>query len=66
VEIIHLPENIQSDSKLLFGFPWPIILKPGKNKINPFMEYESVTRSMIAVIIALHGNPDNNLQSPCM
>jgi hypothetical protein len=28
MEIVHLPENIQSDSKLLLVFPWPIIIKP--------------------------------------
>jgi hypothetical protein len=33
-------ENIQCDSELLLGFPWPIIFKPETTKL--LAEYESV------------------------
>jgi hypothetical protein len=38
--------NLQCDSKLLSGFPWPIIFKPEK-KIKLLAEYENVTQSFI-------------------
>jgi hypothetical protein len=34
------------DSKLVSGFPLPIIFKSGKNKKKLLMEYESVTQEV--------------------
>jgi hypothetical protein len=38
--------EIQHDSKLLSGFPWPVIFRPEKNKIELLREYESVTQKV--------------------
>jgi hypothetical protein len=37
--------NIQNDSKLLSGFPWPIIFKPEITKL--LTEYEGVTQKVL-------------------
>jgi hypothetical protein len=38
---------VQGDSKLLSGFPWPIIFKPENNTIKLLTEYESVTQRVL-------------------
>jgi hypothetical protein len=82
----HLPE-IQSDSILLSGFPWPIIFKPYVSwktcmlklfsilqywfyKQYNFLSYTFIFRKQFYSVpsdlkIIGHGNPNNNLKSPC-
>jgi hypothetical protein len=53
---LYIFTEIQGDSKLLSGFPWPIIFKPEKNKIKLLTEYEDVTQKVLfgnAVLVAL-------------
>jgi hypothetical protein len=38
--------HLSCDSKLLSGFPWPVIFKP-KKKIKIFTEYENVTQKVL-------------------
>jgi hypothetical protein len=39
--------EVQSDSKLLSGFSWPIIFKPEEKYIELLMEYESVIQKLL-------------------
>jgi hypothetical protein len=39
--------KIQCDSKLLPGFPWPIIFNPENSKIKLLTEYENATQKVI-------------------
>jgi hypothetical protein len=45
---------IQSNSKLLSGFRWPIIFKPEKIKL--MKEYESVTQKVLLLIESILQN----------
>jgi hypothetical protein len=39
--------EVQGDSKLLPGFPWPINFQIGNNKIKLLTEYENVTQKVV-------------------
>jgi hypothetical protein len=43
--MVILVPNIQSDSKLLLGFPWSIIFNAERTKL--FTEFESVTQKAL-------------------
>jgi hypothetical protein len=43
----YVDDNIHDDSKLLSGFPWPIIFKSEINKLKLLMEYESATQKVL-------------------
>jgi hypothetical protein len=50
---------VQDDSKLLSGFPWPIIFKPRKNKMKLLTEYEIVTQNVSLSIESMCGMLNN-------
>jgi hypothetical protein len=47
---------IRGDSKLLSGFPWPIIFKPGNNKEKLHTEYENLTQIVLLSIKSILQN----------
>jgi hypothetical protein len=54
---------IEGDSKLLSGFPWPIIFEPGK-KIKLLMDYEIVTQKVLLPIESMLQNAKELQRAP--
>jgi hypothetical protein len=53
--------NIEGDSKLLLGFPWPILFKPEEILIRLFTEFESATQKVLLSLESVVQNV-NHLQ----